>query len=995
MSQTLQRMLHLQRDDTKKLMLLGFVFLVAGIAEMLNYTSFMAIFNTRMGTAMLPIMYIVEAIILPIEGWLLSLFSQRLAKHKFMTGLYILFLAICTVNGVCLLMFKWFEVQWMWFYVGLFLTSNFVIRQQTLLMWSAAFDLCPTQQAKRLMPGFVMLAIIGGIIAGITSSSLGTVLGSEYIYLLGALLLACGLPNFIKALRKYLLPLTFQQEEEQQSEKTSFYWKNMIRSPFLMLVIGIMTLMPALYFVMEYQYFTNAQAVFKDEGQLTAFYGLMVIILFVAAFILQIIATKLMDKLGATNMIIMISFVFLVCLICSSLFVSSSIALMIASLGYSLTYLLLYYFAEPSYQFFFKMLPIQHRDGYRYLAQGIAASLGILVGSLISLLHSNFHFSMNVQAIIALAFAIALCVIAWMTKSLYMKELMSQLQLTANDRDYLAEFWSYIRTDKFRKFLQLQLEQGTKTMKHVLLELIRRQPDPTLDESILNYSQQLQGEAKVQALRALHPKAWASFDSNYYEMLLQDPDAGVRAIGYHYLLKQSPDSALIDRALRDDHIWVQREAWYVMPVDESLYARLREQLSQQQDGAIYAVDVIVARGLDHMTMEVMYGMLSEVQAVKLAAVKAMGKLGNDELVPSFMELLLGADIEMRQAIKESLCILADKSKKELIRFVQSPNSLQWSMAVEVLRTVANEQEMNDIIIPSCLTKLHEMKASHMMYAEIMKSNQEQWISLAKQRTEELITAQLDTIWDVMIAYSDERAIIKLREAIEHTEEEIRDQGLEVLAEGYGERRLNDGLLHFYREHMNQENNKDTKDYSSSWFEQIKDPWLQAIAIKSGAEKGEQLLMSNWEYLSSIEKIVFLKQVPLFEKISIEELGRIASIADEKRYEANEVILSQGEIGHSLFIVKSGLIEISGENDQGVVGTLNIVKEKQSFGEASLFATIPSQVTAQILLDEAELLEIKADEIVKLIRLYPEIGIGLLKTVSQRMSNLEQMLVKLS
>jgi len=986
-------MLHLQRDDTKKLMLLGFVFLVAGVAEMLNYTSFMAIFNTRMGIAMLPVMYIVEAIILPIEGWLLSLFSQKAAKHKFMTGLYILFLTICTVNGVCLLLFKWFQFQWVWFYIVLFLTSNFVIRQQTLLMWSAAFDLCPTQQAKRLMPGFVILAIIGGIIAGIISSSLGASLGSEYIYLLGALLLACGLPNFIKALRKYLVPLTFQQEEAVQSEKTSFYWKNIAKSPFLLMVIGIMTLMPALYFVMEYQYFTNAQAVFTEEGRLTSFYGLMVIILFVAALILQIIATKLMDKLGATNMIVIISFIFLGCLVLSSLFVSSHIALVIASLGYSLTYLLLYYFAEPSYQFFFKMLPIHHRDGYRYLAQGIAASLGILAGSLMSMLHSSFELSMNVQAMIALVFAAVLCVIAWLTKSLYMKELMNQLQLTAVDRDYLAEFWSYIRTDKFRKFLQLQLEQGTRAMKHVLMELVRRQPDQALDAYIMPYADKLQGESKVQALQALHSSTWASFERSHYDKLVQDRDAGVRAISYHYLFKQYVQEKDIVRALADEHVWVQREAWYVMPSDEDLYRRLREQLQQQQDGAIYAMDVIVARNLEHMTMDVMYSMLSEIQAVKLAAVKAMGKLGDEELVPSFMELLLGADIEMRQAIKQSLCLLAFKSKQELIRFVQSPNALQWSMATEVLRTVATEQELSEIIIPSCLTKLQEISASHMMYAEILKTKQAQWVELAKQRTEELVSGQLDTIWDVMSDYSDERAITKLREALEHPEEEIRDQGLEVLAEGYGQKALSEGLLHYYREQMNTE--QAMLEIDNSWFEQIKDPWLQAIAIKSGAEKGEQLLMSNWEYLSSIEKIVFLKQVPLFEKISIEELGRIASIAEEARYEANDMIVTQGELGDRLYIVKSGLIEISGENDQGIIGTLNIVQEKQSFGESSLFASQPSQVTAQILLDEAELLEIKANELLKLIRLYPEIGIGLLKTVSQRMSNLEQMVVKMS
>lgn len=960
---------------------------------MLNYTSFMAIFNTRMGTSMLPVMYIVEAMILPVEGWLLSLFSQKVAKHKFMTGLYILFLTICSVNGACLLLFKWFQFQWVWFYIVLFLTSNFVIRQQTLLMWSAAFDLCPTQQAKRLMPGFVILAIVGGIVAGILSSSLGTSLGSEWIYLLGALLLACGLPNFIKALRKYLVPLTFQQEEASQSEKTSFYWKNIVKSPFLLLVIGIMTFMPALYFVMEYQYFTNAQAVFADEGRLTAFYGMMVIILFVAALILQIIATKLMDKLGSTNMIVIISFVFLGCLVLSSIFVSSHIALVIASLGYSLTYLLLYYFAEPSYQFFFKMLPIQHRDGYRYLAQGIAASLGILTGSLMSMLHSNFGLSMNVQAMVALIFAATLCLIAWLTKSLYMKELMNQLQLTAADRDYLAEFWSYIRTDKFRKFLHIQLEQGTKTMKHVLLELVGRQPDQALDAYIVSYAEDVQGESKVQALKALHPSMWASFERSQYEKLIRDTDAGVRAISYHYLFKQYVPADDIARALNDEHLWVQREAWYVMESDETLLDLLRAQLQLQQDGAIYAMDVIVARNLESMTMDVMYGMLSEAQAVKLAAVKAMGQLGNEELVPSFMELLLGADIELRQAIQESLCLLAAKSKKEFIRFVQSPNALQWGMAARVLRTVATEQELSEIIIPSCLTKLQEMTASHMMYAEMMKTNEAQWIELAKQRTEELISEQLNTIWEVMSVYSDERAIAKLKEALEHEEEEIRDQGLEVLAEGYGEKALSDGLLHYYRERTNNDHAKPVHD--SSWFEHIKDPWLQAIAIKSGAEKGEQLLMSNWEYLSSIEKIVFLKQVPLFEKISIEELGRIASIAEETHYEANDMIINQGELGDRLYIVKSGLIEISGENDQGIVGTLNIVQEKQSFGEGSLFASQPSQVTAQILLDKAELLEIKANELLRLIRLYPEIGIGLLKTVSMRMSNLEQMVVRMS
>jgi ATP/ADP translocase len=46
-------------------------------------------------------------------------------------------------------------------------------------MWSLAFDLCPTQQAKRLMPIFVAIATLGGITAGVISQIFGSLLGTE------------------------------------------------------------------------------------------------------------------------------------------------------------------------------------------------------------------------------------------------------------------------------------------------------------------------------------------------------------------------------------------------------------------------------------------------------------------------------------------------------------------------------------------------------------------------------------------------------------------------------------------------------------------------------------------------------------------------------------------------------------------------------------------------------------------------------------------------
>lgn len=992
---TLQNFFQLQREDYKKIYILGIVFLLAGIAEMLNYTAFMSIFNTRIGPGYLPIMYLVEAILIPVEGWILSFLSQRITKSKFMTLLYAVFIVLGAINGIALLSIELFNIEMAWFYVFLFLSSNFVVRQQTLLMWSTAFDLSPTQQAKRLMPVFVLIAIVGGIISGILSSVLAPLIGSAWLYILGVAVLAAGLPNFINSIKKYLPSISFSTEEETKIESSHFYIKGIIKSPFLLLVVAIMTLMPALYFVMEYEYFTKAQETFVVESELTQFYGIMVIILFVAAFILQLISTKLMDKLGATTMIVGISIIFVGCFILSSLFIGSEVALIFASLGYAVLYLLLYYFAEPSYQFFFKMLPSQHRDSYRYMVQAIAASLGIMIGPILSLLHSKFNLSMVWLSIIGLALAVLLAVASWITKSLYMKQLVSNLKMTAEENDYFAEFWNYLRTDKFRKFFMEQLQSGTKTMQVILLELVRKQPDVQLDSAILGYALEESGDRKINALKAIHADTWRKMSLDDFEKMLSNEDAGVRAVSFKHLFLKGLDveafNDYLNRALKDEHIWVNYEAWRVMPQDELLYSILREQLMGQGTGALYAIEIVVDRQILDMQMDIMYGMMSEIQAVKLAAVRAIGKLNTPDIIPSFMELLIGADIELTESIKQALMDLAPHAKNELVRFIQSPQLLQWSIAIQVYRTVATDHELETIVVPSCLDKLAHIELMYSIYAEIVLTGQEQWVSLAKNRTDELINFQLDTIWDVMQAYSDNRAVEMLKKAINSEIEEVRDQGLEVLSEGFGDKRLNEALLRFYKRNFEEVNfTKDVEEQNKL----LMDPWLEAIAIKAGAKKEEQIVMNAWEYLGSIEKVVFLKQVPLFENSSVEQLGRIASIAKERVYEEQSALFEQGEVSQTLFIVKSGIIEVSGENAEGIVGTLQLVNEKQSLGETNLFSQAPSRIAAHVLFGEATVLEIKASDMMSLIRLYPDIGVGLLTAMSQRLSNLEQMVLKL-
>src|SRR5690606_32474324 len=105
-------------------------------------------------------------------------------------------------------------------------------------------------------------------------------------------------------------------------------------------------------------------------------------------------------------------------------FIGQEIALYIVSLGYMLLYLLLYYFAEPSYQFFYKVLPLAQRDGFRYVAIGISTSAGILMGAMLQLVHSIGWVELSWQSLLGVVGSVVLIVLAMLGRRLYLQELI-------------------------------------------------------------------------------------------------------------------------------------------------------------------------------------------------------------------------------------------------------------------------------------------------------------------------------------------------------------------------------------------------------------------------------------------------------------------------------------------------------------------------------------------------------------------------------------------
>ena len=999
-------MFNLRQEDRGKVLIMGSVFFLAGVSEMLNYTSFMAIFNSRAGTANLPLMYLIEAFVLPVEGWLLSFMSQRLSKPRFMIGMYLLFISLLAVNGVVLLLLRYVGAHWFWYYVQLFLVSNFIVRQQTLLMWATAFDLCPTQQAKRVMPVFVLCAITGGMAAGVLSGTLAPHIGPEWLYVLASAMLLAGLPNFVRSIRQYLLPLTVAGREDGEQEaagetgSSMTYLRAILRSPFLLAVIGVMTFMPAVYFVMEYQYFTSAQMAFPDEARLTSFYGWMVILLFGLAFLLQLFASRLIERLGSGNTILAISGVFFASFAVVALFIDSPYALAAASAGYCLTYLLLYYFAEPGYQFFFKMLPLDQRDGYRYTAQGIAASAGILLGSALSMLHSELAFTLTTQAVVATAASLLLLLLAWTTRFLYIKELVRYLKSSTRAiRNVLADFLESMGNDQVRQTVLSHLRHPDESIQRVTLELFAERPDPAATEELLAYAERSAGAGRAQAIAAIHPDGWRRASAGRRAAMMADPDDAVRAIVYRKQFETETRPEVrrewISRALDDPSPAVRAEGLRAMDAGEERDERLRDMLRAGGESAILACEVVRDRRIANLLPDVLFCLIEPLPAVRVAAVRAIGRIGGGEAATSLLDLLIGSDAELRDAIEEALLELGQEGMAVLSRFLDSPNHDMWRTALGVWTKLAGSRDMEERVVPSCIGKLSELSAIR-GYVDRIRAAGEAWGDLAERRGEEMARALLDSIWNVMIRFGDERSIPRLRQAVEDPNEEVRDHGLEILSEGIGHPKLSAALFQFYRQRSAGDGGNAAKPEANAAEREapMNDPWLQAIAIKAGIEEGASVLMESWEYLSALDKMVFLRQVPLFSEISVEELGRVAGIAVERTYEEGDYLVRQGEPGRSLVMIVDGHVEISGRTEDGREGTIGVLGPMQTFGEAGLFDDRPSLVSAQVILDRARVLEIDGREAARLVRLYPDIGVGLLRSIGGRLRTMEHLLLKL-
>ena len=131
---------------------------------------------------------------------------------------------------------------------------------------------------------------------------------------------------------------------------------------------------------------------------------------------------------------------------------------------------------------------------------------------------------------------------------------------------------------------------------------------------------------------------------------------------------------------------------------------------------------------------------------------------------------------------------------------------------------------------------------------------------------------------------------------------------------------------------------------------------------------------------------FLVNLPFFKGVPGHVIDRIATATTELHVPRNAIVFRRGDPCRGFYLVVYGQVKLSFVTDQGTEKVVNIVRPKESFGEALMFADKPYMVMAQAL-EDSMLLYIARDAVEREIERDPALAKALLVGLSQRIHRL--------
>ncbi len=136
-------------------------------------------------------------------------------------------------------------------------------------------------------------------------------------------------------------------------------------------------------------------------------------------------------------------------------------------------------------------------------------------------------------------------------------------------------------------------------------------------------------------------------------------------------------------------------------------------------------------------------------------------------------------------------------------------------------------------------------------------------------------------------------------------------------------------------------------------------------------------------LSSFDRLLFVRGVPIFKELRDDFLVRLASVMEELSFPSRHTIFTEGQEGRSLYIIVSGKVRVH-------LATRDITQLDKGacFGEMSLFDSEPRSASITTITG-CECLVLTQKQLYEAIDETPGIAVNIIRLLSRRIRELNQ------
>src|SRR5579872_5542023 len=241
-----------------------------------------------------------------------------------------------------------------------------------------------------------------------------------------------------------------------------------------------------------------------------------------------------------------------------------------------------------------------------------------------------------------------------------------------------------------------------------------------------------------------------------------------------------------------------------------------------------------------------------------------------------------------------------------------------------------------------------------------------------------------------ISYSEppnrvREAMLKVMRDVQHV---LAEPAPEVLAWEYGDSAIKYRIKYWIPDYALQEQIRNSL-VTSLWYALRRNHMEIPFRIQTIDVRSPQISRRPQEEFEK-EIIQELRQIDFLHNMSEQEIRLLVPNVQVHEFGAGETIVTQGETGDTMYLIRRGQVEVLGRSNNGPVRSIAVMKRPQIIGEAAMMTGEPRNATCKAQTD-VEVLELNRESFSELFKQHPEAVEQISEVIANRASEREKLL----